>query len=274
MRKLFLMTAAIVALRADLPPRSIRHLRGPIMKKLKIVFAAAAWALLAGYPAHAADMAALAYRAPPMAALPTWAGWYGGVNLGYTSLTDRVDHFDSGSGCWWSCDELHFRDRSSGVLGGLQVGYNWQAGNIVYGLETDVNFASVRTSRRAIGDDYLQNSDLSAIGTVRARLGWAVDRTLIYATGGFAYANVHDHVNDSDDPGLWDKSGWLGGWVAGGGIEYAMGARWSIKAEAMFYELEKRTIVFTNNGSETLPATFKHDGAIARAGVNFKFGGP
>jgi len=250
MRKLFLMTAAIVA-------------------------------LLAGNPAHAADMAAPVYKAPRMAALPTWAGWYGGVNLGYTSLTDRVDHFDVGDDCWWNCDALHFRDRSSGVLGGLLVGYNWQAGNIVYGLETDVNFASVRTrsGRRPNGccdsyPDYVQNSDLSAIGTVRARLGWAVDRTLIYATGGFAYANVHDHVNDADDPGLWDKSGWLGGWVAGGGIEYAMGARWSIKAEAMFYELEKRTIVFTNNGTETLPATFKHDGVIARAGVNFKFGGP
>jgi outer membrane immunogenic protein len=247
------------------------------MHMRKLLLTTAALVALTAGEGFGADLRAPAYKAPPMAALPMWAGWYGGVNLGYMSLTDRVNHFDSGSDCWWDCDVLHFRDHSSGVLGGLQVGYNWQAGNIVYGLETDVNFASVRTHRTAIDGDYLQNSDLSAIGTVRARLGWAVDRTLIYATGGFAYANVHDHVNDSDDPGLWDKSAWLGGWVAGGGIEYAMGARWSIKAEAMFYELENRTIVFTDVNSSppnTFPATFKHDGVIARAGVNFKFGGP
>jgi hypothetical protein len=56
-----------------------------------------------------------------------------------------------------------------------------------------------------------------------------------------------------------------------------MGARWSIKAEAMFYQLENRTIVFTDvddSPPNTYPATFKHDGVIARAGVNFKFEGP
>lgn len=206
-----------------------------------------------------------------------WTGYYVGGNIGAVTLNNQVDHYDAGFGCWWSCS-LRFTDNASGVIGGFQVGYNWQTGSIVYGIETDLSLASVRTSRFAFGTDYEQNVDISAIGTLRARVGVLVSPTLLaYLTGGLAYAKVRDHVHDNSDPSVqvWDNNGWLFGWTIGGGVEYAMNPRWTLKLEALYYALQTRTIVFNCpagycGSAQNYPVDFKHDGAIVRAGFNVK----
>ena len=125
-----------------------------------------------------------ALRPRLIAAVPlfTWTGFYVGVNAGYgwntnDSITIGGVTFDT--------------DDDGGFVGGAQVGYNYQIGSFVVGLEGDIQYADFGGNDRfdfdddGILDDGFDRSDW--FGTVRARAGVAFDRALIYATGGFAY---------------------------------------------------------------------------------------
>jgi outer membrane immunogenic protein len=117
-----------------------------------------------------------------------WTGIYAGINGGY----------------FWQDAGIS----DNGIIGG-QIGVNIQRGNIVFGVETDLD--AVTTA----GDVY--------IGTVRGRLGVAADHWLFYGTGGYAYAGAGAEFAD--------------GWVAGGGVEYKFDKNWSAKAEYQHVEL-------------------------------------
>src|SRR5215212_10664010 len=126
--------------------------------------------------AQAADLAARpVYKAAPVAApIWSWTGFYIGANVGFASARthisdDRTYLLDPGS----------FDSRKTGVIGGLQAGYNWQFNNIVLGLEGDISAASLNRSTSPgtisnnLGDVF--NGNLSALGTVRGRIGLAFD---------------------------------------------------------------------------------------------------
>jgi outer membrane immunogenic protein len=103
---------------------------------------------------------------------------------------------------------------------------------------------------------------------VRGRVGYAIDRTLIYVTGGLAYANVKNAGTASIDPSTLstETSGWRTGYAVGGGIETAIDKNWTIKFEGLYYNVG-------NTSVETSGYRFKskNDGALARVGVNYKF---
>ena len=84
-----------------------------------------------------------------------------------------------------------------GFNGGVQAGYNWQAGNTVFGIETDIQGASSEDNKTCFdcGPGLTVNSKLPWFGTVRGRLGYAVGPSLFYATGGFAYGGVKTAFN-------------------------------------------------------------------------------
>jgi outer membrane immunogenic protein len=264
------------------------------------VFLSAALALVGISSASAADLAPRPYTKAPVLveeAVYNWTGFYAGLNLGWGSIHDRGDPFCvtpagvlNGVGCdTTNVPGAHIR--GSGILGGGQIGYNWQAGHLVYGLEADIQGTDIKGSLNILGPfntvgggnsgpaSFTADEKLSWLGTVRGRVGYAWDRVLLYGTGGLAYGEVKVDQN-TIFPGLIypsSASSTRTGWVAGGGIEWAFSGNWSAKAEGLYYDLGN---ISTSGGP--IPAgglylggkTFNVQGVIARAGVNYRFGGP
>jgi outer membrane immunogenic protein len=184
--------------------------------------------------AAAADLPARTVDFPVAVPVFTWTGFYVGVNAGYG---------------WNANDDIviggvrYDLDDEGGFVGGAQAGYNYQIGSFVVGLEGDIQYADFGGDDDfdgILGDDF-DRSDW--FGTVRARAGVAFDRALIYATGGFAFA---------DD---------ATGWTVGGGLEYAFTNNLSAKIEGLYVNLEQDNDFF----DET-------EFGVVRAGLNFRFG--
>ena len=118
----------------------------------------------------------------------------------------------------------------------------------------------------------MKNS-LTAIGTLRARLGFAIDRTLIYATGGLAYGRVENTFADTTGVGDYaSNSSWKTGWTLGGGVEYAFTNNWTAKVEALYFDLGSQTV--TSADFDPYVKKFDNTGWTVRAGINYKFGAP
>jgi outer membrane immunogenic protein len=200
--------------------------------------AAAATLLSSG--AYAADVITDYEPAPAAAVVSTvydWSGVYVGVQGGYV---------------WTSVDALGGdEDFNGGVLGGL-VGWNTQHNNLVFGIEgdfahtwNDEDFAGVE-----VGTDWQ--------GSVRARLGYAFDRTLIYATGGVAFTRAYV------DGFGFDEEEVLTGWTVGGGIEQAFTENWTARVEYRY----------SDYGSEDFglgAGDFDIDEHTVRAAISYKF---
>ena len=165
----------------------------------------------------AADMAVKAR--PPVAPIAgyNWNGWYAGVNGGWAwgNSSGYLDSFSTAppavnftpavtaGGTPRSLGATH-----EGGVGGGQIGYNWQMNSIVLGLEADLNYVSAQNASNAAYWLGATNSTGGLLGTARARLGLALDRWLIYGTGGFAYGQVD----------AFGFSNTATGWTAGGGV--------------------------------------------------------
>ena len=256
-------------------------------------------ALLAGAAtANAADLGARPYaKAPPMVAqVYSWTGFYIGGNVGYGFSDDQtvgttgqaaanIQNVNGGA------RPAFVRQKNDGFTGGGQIGYNWQfAPNFVFGLEADIAYTDFRTtgvvSTTALnGVDRLNNSftsGLEYLGTVRGRLGYAVDRTLFYVTGGLAYGEVRNSANFFGPAGQLQFTGsdrqTKTGYTVGGGVEYAFSPNWSMKGEYLYYDLGRDTVnvavIPGNGGGGTgYNSSFRNDGSVVRVGLNYKFGG-
>ena len=259
------------------------------MKKLALA-AAAIFALFAG-SASAADMAV---KAPPLAApVFSWTGFYVGLNAGGGWNERTGDHFCvtpggvlAGVGCSVS---VNGTVEASGALAGGQIGYNWQTGSIVWGGEADIQWSGIKGSSAfnlacclpvtaPPGFAATSSQDLQWFGTVRGRLGVAVaERGLIYGTAGLIYGEEAISFS-AVAPGITyarAASSIRTGWTAGGGFEYAFTNNLSGKVEGLYYDMGRQTISFTSPATNfTLNNSFKYTGVMARAGLNWKFGGP
>ena len=210
------------------------------MKLLSGILAATLTSVVALASANAADMyAGGGYKDGPAYVGVNWSGLYVGANGGYgwSANTDPLD--------------------PTGAFGGGQIGYNFQRGNIVFGIEADIQGSGVSDS------GYGLKSSLDYFGSVRGRLGYAFDRALVYGTGGFGYGQV---TND----GYAETQT---GWVAGGGVEYKLTPAWSAKAEYQYFDLGASSGVNgvgplddSLTGNRTQFSTF-------RVGVNYFVGG-
>lgn len=254
--------------------------------------------------AVAADLPARS--APPlMAYVPfSWTGAYVGVHAGYGLLnTKRNDaavgsgssSFSSGSGGGNYAGSQH--TNASGALGGVQLGYNQQYGSMVVGLEADVSATSIKGSTSSTGSAFSStfglgfgfgggssslyaSNRLNGIGTLRARLGYAADRALFYVTGGLAYGKVENGVTYAVNTPGWvgsvssSQSNWKTGWTLGAGMEYALTNNWSLKTEALYYDLGKKSYNASYsdiNGFLDSAGSAHNTGLIARVGVNYRF---
>jgi outer membrane immunogenic protein len=224
------------------------------MKKLVAGFFAFA-ALVTAQGALAADLSvAPLYKAPPAVVTQAynWTGFYLGAN---------------GGGGWghsyW--DTSADRIGTSGGLVGGTVGYNWQVGSAVFGLEGDIDWANLKgTSASTLCPAGCTTSD-GWLGTVRGRLGYAFGGVLPYVTGGLAVGDIR-----AATPGFAGATSTNAGWTAGGGLEFALPGNWSAKAEYLHVDLGSFNCGVNCNGLPTDNVSM-HDN-IVRAGVNYRFG--
>ena len=222
--------------------------RGQTMKRLLL----AGVALSVATAASAADMQARPYsKAPPAAVVAAynWSGFYIGAMGGYG--------WDSGN--------------SSGGFGGGTIGYNWQlpASQFVFGIEVDAAGASIKDSLTAdLGGGVLATEELkiNSFGSVTGRAGFAMDAALIYAKGGYAWANRKDSVSV---PGLGSisDSQTHTGFAIGGGLEYLFTPNWSAKGEYMYTSLGSKTY---NLGGDLFDSG-TIDFHTIKVGVNYHF---
>jgi outer membrane immunogenic protein len=237
------------------------------------------------------DAADLPVKAPAPAHVtsfdPSWAGFYAGANLGAVFDHSRQTAFSPdpgtpGSYCWGGASSsctFNNSQTATGVLGGFQIGYNFQNGKWVYGAELDFDLSSARkttsaTNSPAFFGNWTNKTGVEALGTARLRLGYAFDQALIYATGGLAYAKMVNtfQAGSGGNGYTWSDTGWRTGFALGGGIEYMLTRNVSIKGEGLYYNLGDKDHI-----SQELPSfsrfglTDHMTGAVARIGINYIF---
>lgn len=220
-------------------------------------------ALLLAANAQAADMAARpVYKAPAVAPVWNWTGFYVGGTLGGVwsrSSASSTNYIGPGTD-----------NNSAGVIGGLEAGYNWQVSNWVLGLEADISFSSLNHTASGFFSTDTYQSQLDWLSTVRGRIGYAFDRWLVYGTGGGAFAQLKDAYAAPGFPFVAEPNSTVGGWTAGGGIEYAVADHWTIKAEYLHVGFSNRSATENTSGFGYAFA-FKDRLDIARVGINYKF---
>jgi outer membrane immunogenic protein len=145
--------------------------------------------------------------------------------------------------------DSHLTENLKGVVGGGQIGYNWQFGSLVVGLEADINgtrqvydqpFACDVGGAAVPGCTVFPKDTIRWYGTARGRAGFAVDRFLVYVTGGAAWQNLGSSGQVQwTGVGAWDlfnTSTTRFGYSVGAGIEAAISGRWSVGAEYLFID--------------------------------------
>ncbi|HWY52728.1 MAG TPA: outer membrane protein [Chthoniobacterales bacterium] len=228
----------------------------------------------------------------------TWSGFYIGVNGGggwgdgrtrFTPLPDIGGFFVG------ALQPTSLDTDPSGGFGGGQIGFNWQFGRFVLGAETDFQGSDISGARveRPVpaalpptfpDTTFLRSSeDINWFGTFRARIGFApFCRWLIYGTGGLAYGNTdyrgevnYNAVRGPIIPASVSETNV--GWTGGGGLEFAITHRWTIKAEYLYVDLgdESTTVLappgFGNRGGEAVHFHWDTNAHTVKGGINFKF---
>jgi outer membrane immunogenic protein len=240
---------------------------------------------------------------PPPPPPPLWTGLYAGLNIGggwdasnggqgesayydprYTIgapiYTTSLTPVNQGNNLFF-LPNGNTVGSQGGVVGGAQIGYNFQFNQFVLGVETDFQGTSLsgggnnplvsypafynnsggfgtNNNLAALGAVTGANISLSWFGTVRGRAGYLITPTLlIYGTGGFAYGQVS----------AWGFNTTPTGWTAGGGVEWLFAPHWSAKAEYLYVDLSG---VQGNNGWN-VGNNFHPQLNVVRAGINYHF---
>jgi outer membrane immunogenic protein len=207
----------------------------------------------------------LPYRESPGAYAPaipifTWTGLYLGGQIGYTWGTDSF----SGRGQGFGFSGPSFVP--NGVAGGAHVGYNYQINQLVVGLEGNIDGSGYRKSFGSGSVVYV--TQIPVEGSIRGRVGYALDRALFYVAGGAAFASFTNTYGSASGFNSFDRS--LAGWTIGGGLEYAITNNWSVRAEYSYSDFGS----FTDFPFFAVPSgSISHhetENAV-RAGFSYKF---
>jgi outer membrane immunogenic protein len=213
-----------------------------------------------------------------------WTGFYIGINVGgqFGHSEDTDDPGDpNGTRPFWNNPDKPWGYSESGVVGGGTVGYNHQWHWIVLGIEADGGYMNVEGSGVEPDDsshDTFGHTDSDFFTTFRGRLGIAMNTWMFYATGGGIGLNYEQRITDTNSTppgtgvlhaGSHQEFQW--GYTVGGGIEKMLGCHWSIKAEYLYFAIDRND--FTARDTSNIVYRFNGDtmGHIVRAGLNYKF---
>ncbi len=223
---------------------------------IKAGVVAAGAVLITPVAAAAADMRPPIYKGVPPSVMPfyNWTGLYAGLFVGY----------GTGTSTW---EAIGVESKPKGWLAGGTLGYNWQTGSVVWGLEGDIAWTDVKGSTANVACGVVSTCETSNrwLSTVRGRLGYAFDRFMPYLTGGVAYGDVRSSIA----PAGISTSTTQWGWTAGLGLEYAMLGNWTTKVEYLFVDLGS----FDPGFAAPIVGNIDFKEQIIRVGLNYKFGG-
>lgn len=244
--------------------------------------------------AYAADLPVKVAPLPTTYTAPySWTGFYVGISGGYASGRNDLSIVGNNPTSVAVINAgavlpSYGTGASGGMVGG-QIGYNWQMGNFVFGPEVDISWVGIEGSASSAfaAGPFLVSTHASEsvnwLGSVRARAGWLVTpTTLLYATGGGAFGGVKSEFAGAiTGPRVitggaagYNNSDVKWGWVVGGGIEQALGNRWSVKAEYKYFDLSDISgIAATKIGGTPISFTGSQDYKVNTVvlGVNYKF---
>lgn len=222
---------------------------------MKKIFALVILATFAASTANAADVPQQPqpyYRPPPVVSPAyNWTGFYIGVMGGYgmsnSATVNGIAVTNAGL---------------KGGFAGSTLGFNYQTGQFVFGIEDDAAWSGIGKTWSNFG--FTTQDQMLLFGTVTGRVGFAADNFLIYGKGGYAYM-----VNDVSAAGFggsaWEMR-YHPGWTVGAGLEYGFTGNWSAKVEYMFARYLAEPYVYF--GGTTLAA----DVHTVKAGINYRFG--
>jgi outer membrane immunogenic protein len=231
----------------------------------KILLASVATAALCSASALAADMPV---KAPHYAPSFSWTGCYvGAVAGGMWGSTRQVDESGKPSAIGLPLIDT---DVSGGLVGGT-LGCNYQTANWVWGVENDISWTSFKGSEQEL-DPFNPNIRLgtktSWLDTLRGRVGYAVDRSLWYVTGGAAFSDIKA---TEDFPGVGNITNTRTGWTVGAGVEWALAdPHWSVKLEYLYVDFGNKLYRFTAQPVPDLDRNVNLKENIVRVGLNYK----
>ena len=282
---------------------------GEFMRRFQCALLAAVAVIGFASVASAAEMPVKApvYKAP--VAEPYWTGFYVGGNIGYSwghvdstaTLPSFVD-LGVGPASVVPGTAISYRNTPQGVIGGGQIGYDFQVGRWVYGLAVDFQGSGQKDSVNSSSPfevifgtadvtgtrTVTQDTKLNWFGTVRGRIGSVWDGLLLYATGGLAYGNVSISGTAANSanatpigcagpcPGFANATAFSGstskvGWTLGTGIEGVLANNWTWSVEYLYFDLGTANFLFNNAGFGPIAVSSRVTDNIVRVGLNYRF---
>lgn len=223
---------------------------------------------------------------------PIWTGFYFGGHVGYgwgdTDALTIIRELDGSIPMVPPDFTQPGIARNSydvdGWLGGLQLGYNYQSGRLVIGIEGDYSWSDVDGSfvyDRVTGPHKRAGGGIDWLATIRGRAGFTFDNVLVYGTAGVAFTKLKGYINNLYDLGEGTFPGDRGtasttetGWVAGGGVEIAFTQNVTLRGEYLYFDFSDNSgTIKSPNWQHTVDADTEVKLHTLRLGLNYKFGG-
>lgn len=228
-------------------------------------------------PAMAADIPVrMPVKAPPpVVTVYSWTGCYIGAHGGGAWGNKRFRDPITGT-------DFDFAEHDvNGFLIGGQIGCNYQTGQWVFGIEGNAAWANVDGDVTGTGTIPFFgplaasfNTDINVLGNIAGRIGWAFDRTLIYAKGGLAFANERHFVNVGGVEVLGTDRELRWGWMVGGGLEYAFNNNWSGLLEYNYNRFQNDDIQFCTPAAALCGNVDTREHIhVFKVGINYRWGG-
>lgn len=246
--------------------------------------------LLASAPWSGARAADLLLKAPPPVPVWSWSGFYLGLNVGgsWGRASDTISFIPPGGAPALIANE---RTSPDGIIGGGQVGYNWQRGHVVFGIESDIQGSGQQDSATVTGVtatcgvpcSVTESDRLTWFGTTRGRLGYAWVNWMAYVTGGAAYGGIRTSGTENFVGGvvptlaLTSSTQTRGGWTVGGGLEGHLRGRWTWKVEYLHMDFGTTNFAFAEPAPLApglVTQSLRVTDNVLRAGVDWHFNGP
>lgn len=245
----------------------------------KIALAATVMGVIASGSASAADLGRPIYKAPVMSAVPVanWSGFYIGGHAGYGWGDADYDLF-AGNGYTPAGVAGSFSHTMDGFMGGGHLGFNWQMGAFVAGLEGSFTWSDLR--RDNVASPFFPATDafhtrLNWVSTITPRIGFAANNWLFYVKGGVAFGDIETNITTAlPSPVTTNSTSETRvGWTAGAGLEYAFTPNWIIGVEGNYYDFG----TITTNQASTPVGFLRNDDVTVTAWsvlgrLSYKFG--
>ncbi len=204
---------------------------------------------------------------PPPLEMPiplgrNWGGFYAGGFVGGMHGVWTLDFYRNNN-------HGHAVEGLDGIAGGVWAGYNTYVGaNTLAGIEVDLGTGNGKVSNEIFDNDATEAS-YNSFGSIRGRLGWIMDRVMVYGTAGLAFANINNQIQKGANPGeqvVWEgQNKW--GYAVGAGAEYALNDRWTTRAEYLYSDFGSVTLQ-NADGNTMIYGNQLHQ---LRLGASYKF---